>query len=117
VVLAPQLPWLVRKATAVCRKACNKYDQTALLLLLSVSDWSIIMIRPGGLLLVVPRIYLLLSQFEFYGWGLQKSTELNLDVQKYLLRVTYSAQLEMLVLILYITQGSSTLSWAIQISY
>jgi hypothetical protein len=41
-------------------------------LLVPVFDWAIIMIGPGGLLLVVP-IYLQ-SLFQFYGWvGLQKS--------------------------------------------
>jgi hypothetical protein len=36
-----------------CTKECNKYD----LLLLSISDWLIIMIGPGGLLLVVPHLF------------------------------------------------------------
>jgi hypothetical protein len=36
-------------ALCTCRKECNKYD--LIWLLLSVSDWRIIMIGPGGLLL------------------------------------------------------------------
>jgi hypothetical protein len=45
------LQWLVKGAATLCpcRKECNKYD----ILLLSVSDSPIIMIGPGGLLLVV----------------------------------------------------------------
>jgi hypothetical protein len=35
-----------------CRKECDKYDLTAA----GVSDWLIIMIGPGGLLLVVPDL-------------------------------------------------------------
>jgi hypothetical protein len=37
---------------------------------LSVSDWSIIMIGPGGLLLVVPTYMQL--QLQFYWWGCQR---------------------------------------------
>jgi hypothetical protein len=48
-------------------------------LVLSVFDWSIIMIRPGGLLLVVPTY--LQSQFQFYWWVAKKKTKLNLDVR------------------------------------
>jgi hypothetical protein len=47
-----------------CRKECNKYDLTTDL---SVSDWPITMIGPGGLLFAY-----LLSQFQFYGWGCGK---------------------------------------------
>jgi hypothetical protein len=47
--------WLVQGSAALhtCKKECNKYD----LLLLSVSGWPIIMIGPGGLLLVVPHLF------------------------------------------------------------
>jgi hypothetical protein len=39
--------------------------------MLSVSDWPIVMIGPGGLLLVIPHLFVLLSVL----WvGLQKST-------------------------------------------
>ncbi len=41
-------------------------------LLVSVSDSPIIMIGPGGLLLVVVPHFYLLSQFRFYGWGGKK---------------------------------------------
>ncbi len=34
------------------------------------SDWSIIMISPGGLLLVVPTY--MQFEFQFYWWGCQK---------------------------------------------
>ncbi len=47
--------------------------------MLSVSDWPIIMIHPGGLLLVVPHLFavpVLVLQV-----GLLKSTELYLDVK------------------------------------
>ncbi len=45
---------LVEGAAALCtyRKECNKYDLTAT----RVSDCPIIMIGPGGLLLVVPHV-------------------------------------------------------------
>jgi hypothetical protein len=45
---------LVESAAALCtyRKECNKYDLTTT----RVSDWHIIMIGPGGLLLVVPHL-------------------------------------------------------------
>jgi hypothetical protein len=49
---------------STCRKEGNKYDLTAAL---SVSDWSIIMIGPGGLLSAY-----LLSQFQLNGWGCKK---------------------------------------------
>ncbi len=39
---------------------------------LSISDWSIIMIGPGGLLLVVPSD--MQFQVQFYWWGCQKNT-------------------------------------------
>jgi hypothetical protein len=37
---------------------------------LSISDWSIIMIGPSGLLLVVPKC--MKFQLQFYWWGCQK---------------------------------------------
>jgi hypothetical protein len=40
-------------------------------LLLPVFDWSIIMISPRGVLLVVPTY--LQSSFRFHGWGCKKS--------------------------------------------
>ncbi len=64
-------------------------------LLLSVSDWPIIMIRPGGLLLVVPHIF---AAPVSVSWvGLQNSIYLTrLGCEKYFHRVTYGAPLEML---------------------
>ncbi len=46
---------------------------------MSVSDWPIIMIDPGGLLLVVPTY--LLSQFQAYWWHCKTKyiTELGCD--------------------------------------
>jgi len=46
------LRWLVKSAATqcTCRKECNKYD-------LAVTDWPIIIIGPGGLLLVVPHLF------------------------------------------------------------
>jgi hypothetical protein len=53
-------------ALCICRKECNKYDLTAAQ---CFSDWSIIMIGPAGLLLVVTHPPICLSQFQFYVWG------------------------------------------------
>jgi hypothetical protein len=48
---------------------------------LSVSDWPIITIGPGGLLFTSSPIYPL-SECQLYVWvGLRKSTKLNLDVK------------------------------------
>jgi hypothetical protein len=63
-------------------------------LLLSVSDLSIIMIGPGGLLLVVP-IYLQF-QFQFYWW-VAKKKKTKLGCEKYFCGVTYWAPLAMLL--------------------
>jgi len=57
----------------------------------SISDLSIIMIGPGGLLLVVPMY----MQFQFYWWGCQK----NIAKLRHLIllsRVTYWAPVEMI---------------------
>jgi len=48
-------------------------------LLLNVSDWLIIMIGPRGLLLVVAHLFAV--PFSLLWVGLQKSTQLNLDVK------------------------------------
>jgi hypothetical protein len=48
---------------------------------LSIFDWSIIMIGPGGLLLVV-RTYMQF-QLRFYWWGCPKKQQLNLDILFY----------------------------------
>ncbi len=56
------LPWLVQRATELCisKNECNKLDITRL----SISNWSIIMVGPGGLLLAVPMY--MQFQFQFY---------------------------------------------------
>ncbi len=46
---------------------------------LSISDWSIIMIGPGGLLLVVPTYEICSSSYRFTG-GVAKKKKLNLDI-------------------------------------
>jgi hypothetical protein len=55
------VPWLVKGATQLCtsKEECKKLD-------LTISDWSIRMIGPGGLLLLV------IMYIEFYWWGCQK---------------------------------------------
>jgi hypothetical protein len=59
---------------------------------LSISDWSIIMIGPGGLLLVVPMN--MQFQLQFYCWGCPKQTA-KLKHLIFLSRVTYWALVEM----------------------
>jgi hypothetical protein len=61
---------------------------------LSISYWSIIMIGPDGLLLVVPTY----MQFplQFYWWGCQNKTA-KLRHLILLTRVTYSAPVEMIL--------------------
>jgi len=54
---------------APAREECNKYDLSECLL--PVFDWSIIMIGPGGLLLVVPT-YLQSPAFSFMCGGCRK---------------------------------------------
>jgi hypothetical protein len=49
---------------AHAREECNKYDLTTISLFL---NWPIIMIRPSGLLLVVPHIYAVALRD---SWGL-----------------------------------------------
>jgi hypothetical protein len=65
------LPWLVKGTTQLCtsKKECNKLDLTAPHL--SISDLSIIMIGPGGLLLVVPTYMQFRLQFNW--WDCQKT--------------------------------------------
>jgi hypothetical protein len=64
----------VKGATQLCtsKQECNKLD------LLSISDWSIIMIGPGGLLLVVTTH--IQFQLKIDWWGCQRKKELNLDI-------------------------------------
>jgi hypothetical protein len=68
------LLWLVKGATQLhtSQKECNKLHLTAAQYF---SDWSITMIGPGGLLLVVPQ-----WGTSFYWWGCPKKTQLNLDI-------------------------------------
>jgi hypothetical protein len=56
-----------KKALQHCAPAEKRSVINMIRLLLSVSNWPIIMIRPGGLLLVVQSPTYLLSQFQFYG--------------------------------------------------
>jgi hypothetical protein len=74
---------------------CSKSVINWTWLLLSISDWPIIMIGPCGLLLVVPPTYLL-SQFQFL-WMRFKKWISKLGCEKYFLQGhTYSPPLDML---------------------
>jgi hypothetical protein len=66
-----RLPRLVKCAT----HECNKLNWTWVRL--SSSDWLIIMIGPGGLLLVVPTY--MQFHLQFYSWGCHKK-QLNFDI-------------------------------------
>jgi hypothetical protein len=66
--------------------------------LLSISDWSIIMIRPGGLPLLVPPPICWLSQFQFFLVGVAKEYVTKLRCEKYFCRVAYWVPLEMLLI-------------------
>jgi hypothetical protein len=60
------LPWLVKSTTrAPQKKSVINWTQPWF----SIFDWSIIMIGPGGLLLVVPTY--MQFQLQFYWWGCQ----------------------------------------------
>jgi hypothetical protein len=79
-------------------------------LLLSISNWSIIMIDCSRWFAISssPRASLL-SQFQFDRWGLQKRVhKLKLGCEKYFGRVTYWAPLEMLLEHKNQTSSSST---------
>ncbi len=93
------LQWLVKGAPQVwtSKKECNKLDLTApqsqLTIKLDQSDWSIIIVGPGGVLLVVPTY--MQFQLQFYWWGCQKKSA----ILKHLIllsKVTYRALVEML---------------------
>jgi hypothetical protein len=60
---------------------------------LSICDWSIIMIGPGGMLLVVPTY--MQFQLQFYWWVCQKRAKVRHLIS--LSRVTYWAPVEMLL--------------------
>jgi hypothetical protein len=70
------LLWQVQRATELCnpKHECNKLA----LLRLSISNWSIIMIGPGGLLLVVPHVHAVLVSV-FIG-GVAQKKQLNIDI-------------------------------------
>jgi hypothetical protein len=55
--------------------------------MLSISDWPIIMVGPGGLLFVVPQP-ICCPSFSFMG-GVAKEYIIKLGCEKYFLRVTY----------------------------
>jgi hypothetical protein len=62
---------------------------------LSISDWSIIMIGPGGLLLVVPMY--MQVRLQFYWWGCQKKKKGKLRHLILLSKVTYWAPVDILL--------------------
>ncbi len=69
--------WLkAQQRCAPAREECKKYD----LMVIRIFDWSIIMIGPGGLLLVVPS-------FSLTG-GVAKMYIAKLGCEKYFCRVT-----------------------------
>ncbi len=88
------LQWLVKKGAATtlctCIKETSVIDMTWLLL--SISDRPIILIGPGGLLLVVPPP-ILLSQFQFlwvlWGWKKKGNNQTWMWKIFYFCRVTY----------------------------
>jgi len=68
-------PW-----STTFEKECNKFDLTAL----SVSDWPIIIIGPGGLLLVVPHLF---AVPVLVLWvGLPKKYTTKLGCEKYVVQ-------------------------------
>ncbi len=86
------LPWLAKGATQLCTSKRTVINCTGLRL--SVSDWLVIMIGPGGLLLVVPTY----MQFQFYWWSCQKK-EAKLRDLILLSTVTYWTLVEMHLLL------------------
>ncbi len=71
-----------RRNIVVHLHKCNKLDLTRL----SISDWSIIMIGPGSLLVLLPMY--MQFQFQYYWWGCQKK-KAKLKHLILLSRVTY----------------------------
>jgi hypothetical protein len=67
----------VAASLCTCRKECNKYDLTATQ---CVSDLPIIMIGPGGLLLVVSHLFAIPASVLWVG--LQKSTYIHTYIHK-----------------------------------
>ncbi len=64
--------------TQVCTSKKGVYVTNWTRLRLSISDWSIMLIGPGGLLLVVPT-YMQFQLDSFIG-GVAKNKQLNLDI-------------------------------------
>ncbi len=87
----PQIPILHRCVVSSLREEPINWTW----LWLSISDWSIIMIGPGGLLLVVSMY--MQFQLQFYWWGCQKKKTAKLRHLILLSRVTYWAVVEMLL--------------------
>jgi hypothetical protein len=69
------LPWMVKAQHSCVPPKKSVINWTWLRL--SISDWLIIMIGPGGLLLVLPTY--IQFQLQFYWWGYQKKQR-NLDI-------------------------------------
>jgi hypothetical protein len=91
----PCLRWLVSGTATVAVHLQKKSVINMIWLLVSVSDWPIILIRPGGLLLVVPHLFAV--PVSVLSMGLQKSKYLyKLGCEEYFCRVVYWAPLEML---------------------
>jgi len=82
------LRWLVKSRSNAVHLQKKSVINT-IWLVLSISDWLIIMTGPGGLLLVVPHVVVSVS------WaGLQESEKkTKLGCEKYFCRVTYWAPL------------------------
>jgi hypothetical protein len=73
------------KGTNKMHKGCwGHYGQKCFIFLyyfgLDISDWSIIMIAPGGLLLVVPHVYAVPVTVLLVGLPKKKKKQLNLDI-------------------------------------
>ncbi len=92
--------WLVKARSNSCATA-EKSGINVISLLLSVSDWLIIMIGPSGLLLLVPHLFALPVSILYI-------TKLWCEI--YFCSVTYWVPLEMLKDILH-HKNTSTISW------
>ncbi len=85
----------------VCKARCfppvagERRSNAAILLLITFPNWLIIMIGPGGLLLVVPHLFACCPRFTFMG-GVAKKEITKLGYEKYFCKITYRAPLEML---------------------
>jgi hypothetical protein len=87
------LPWLVQRDRVVhLQKECDKLEPPRL----SISNWSILIIGPGGLLLLVPHVRAVLVSVLFVGLPQNKTAKHRHLIL--LSRVPYWAPLEMLLL-------------------